>query len=329
MKILLPFVAVVALFCLGLLGAAPRLEWLFGVVLPYLAAGLFLVGLIWRVLSWARVPVPFRIPVTCGQQKSLPWIRRNPLENPVSAPAAIGRMALEILCFRSLMRNVRAKMLPENRLVYSTDLSLWLGAMAMHWAMLAIVVRHLRLFTNPVPAFVTFVEKADGFLDLGLPVFFLSSIVFIAAVVYLLFRRLRIPQVRYISLATDYFPLLLLLGIGLSGICLRHVHRTDVSGIKALALGLVSFHPVVPASISPLFFGHLMLVCVLVAYLPLSKLSHMAGVFLSPTRNLPNNSRRVRHINPWNYPVKVHSYEEYEDELRDKMEAAGTPVDKH
>jgi hypothetical protein len=55
---------------------------------------------------------------------------------------------------------------------------------------------------------------------------------------------------------------------------------------------------------------------------------HMAGVFLSPTRNLSNNSRIVRHINPWNYPVKVHTYQEYEDEFREKMIDAGLPVEK-
>ena len=329
MRILLPLIAVAALFSLGLLGAVPGLGWVFGVAVPYLAAGLFLGGLVRRVLIWANVPVPFRIPVTCGQQKSLSWLPRQRLENPAHTPGVIGRMALEILFFRSLLRNVRARMVEKRRLVYGTDLSLWLGAMAMHWAMLIIVVRHLRLFTNPIPGLVRVLEKADGFLDVGMPVFYLSTIVFILAAAYLLARRFRIPQVRYISLANDYFPLFLLLGIGLSGLCLRHVFRTDVRDIKVLALGLVSFHPVAPASISPLFFGHLFLVCALAAYFPFSKLMHMAGVFLSPTRNLANNNRRVRHINPWDYPVKVHTYEEYEDELRDKMEAAGIPVEKH
>jgi nitrate reductase gamma subunit len=91
---------------------------------------------------------------------------------------------------------------------------------------------------------------------------------------------------------------------------------------------LVSFHPTMPAGLSALFYGHLFLVCILIAYLPFSKLLHLGGVFLSPTRNLANNSREVRHINPWNYPVKVHTYEEYEDEFRDKMKAAGIPVER-
>lgn len=54
----------------------------------------------------------------------------------------------------------------------------------------------------------------------------------------------------------------------------------------------------------------------------------MAGIFLSPTRNLSNNSRMKRHINPWDYPVKVHTYEEYEDEFRELMIEAGLPVEK-
>ncbi|MFN3480827.1 MAG: menaquinol oxidoreductase, partial [Thermodesulfovibrionales bacterium] len=58
------------------------------------------------------------------------------------------------------------------------------------------------------------------------------------------------------------------------------------------------------------------------------KLVHLGGIFLSPTRNLANNNRMVWHENPWNYPVKVHTYEEYEEEFREKMKMAGIPVEK-
>ena len=82
MNVLVPLAAVGGLFLLGLLGGAPGMDWIFGVVLPYLAVALFFGGLIYRVMSWANVPVPFRIPTTCGQQKSLPWIKQDKLENP-------------------------------------------------------------------------------------------------------------------------------------------------------------------------------------------------------------------------------------------------------
>jgi nitrate reductase gamma subunit len=35
-----------------------------------------------------------------------------------------------------------------------------------------------------------------------------------------------------------------------------------------------------------------------------------------------------RHVNPWNAPVKLHTYEEWEAEFRDKLQAAGIPKDK-
>ncbi|MHC4419739.1 MAG: sulfate reduction electron transfer complex DsrMKJOP subunit DsrM [Planctomycetota bacterium] len=328
MRVLLPLIIVAGLFGLGLLGTAEGAGWVFGVAIPYAAVVIFVCGLVYKALSWENVPVPFRIPTTCGQQKALTWIKPQRLENPPGGLSAIGRMALEVLLFRSLLRNTKSELVDGTKLVYRTDLWLWLGAMAMHWAMLIILIRHVRLMTNPVPACVTFVEQADGFFEIGLPVVFATTVFFCVAVTYLLLRRLLTPQLRYISLIGDYFPLFLLLGIGLSGAYLRHLDKTDVTAVKELALGLASFSPGVPEGISPIFYGHLFLVCVLLSYFPLSKLVHMPGVFLSPTRNLANSNRRVRHVNPWDYPVKVHTYDEYEDELREKMVGAGLPVER-
>jgi len=327
MSVLFSLVAVVILFVIGLSGAF-GLGAIFGVVIPYLAFVVFLGGLAYRVWGYASVPVPFRITTTCGQQKSLPWIKQAQLDCPSDKLGVIGRMALEILFFRSLLRNTKTKLLGEGKVVYATDLALWLGGLAFHWPLVVVVLRHLRLVTNPVPSCIVFLQQADGFLEVGVPVFYVSSVVFIVALAFLLFRRLFDPQVRYISLPNDYFPLFLLLGIGLSGFWLRHVDKADVVRIKELAVGLVSFSPAVPDGIAPLFFGHLFLVCVLLAYIPFSKLTHMAGAFLTPTRNLANNNRMVRHVNPWDYPVKTHPYEEYEDEWREKMKGCGVPVDK-
>jgi nitrate reductase gamma subunit len=328
MNVMVGLVAVLGLFVVGLAGGALGMGWVFGVVLPYAALLLFVGGLIYRVLGWASVPVPFRIPTTSGQQKSLSWIKQQKLDNPHSTFTVIGRMALEVLFFRSLLKNTKTEMVEGRRLVYATDLALWIGAMAMHWSLLIVLIRHLRLFTNPIPFYVTFVENTDGFMEIGLPVVYITSIVFVIALAYLLYRRLGISQVRYISLINDYFPLFLMLAIGVSGVWLRHLAKTDIASVKEMALGLVRFSPVVADSVSPLFYGHLFLVCVLLAYFPFSKLVHMAGVFMSPTRNMANNNRAVRHINPWDYPVKVHTYEEYEDDLREKMIGAGIPVEK-
>jgi nitrate reductase gamma subunit len=327
-NILVALIAVSVLFLAGMVGAGAGLRTLFGIIIPYFALCIFLVGLIYRILGWAGVPVPFRIPTTCGQQKTLPWIRHDKLDNPDSTMGVIGRMAIEVFCFRSLLRNSKTEVAEGRYPVFRPSLLLWFGALAFHWSMLVIVTRHLRLFTEPVPSLVTLLTQADGILQIGLPYYFMTTFVFLVSLLYLVLRRISNPQVHYISLLSDYFPLFLLFGIGISGFWLRHLQKTDVVGVKELVMGLISFNPTVPQGLSLMFYGHLLLACILVAYFPFSKLMHMAGVFLSPTRNLANNNRRVRHINPWDYPVKVHPYEEYENEFREKMRAAGIPVEK-
>jgi nitrate reductase gamma subunit len=156
----------------------------------------------------------------------------------------------------------------------------------------------------------------------------ISGFVLLGAATFLVLRRILIPQMTYISLPADYFPLFLISTIAITGILMRYILKVDIVSVKNLAMGLVTFSPKVPEGIGVLFYIHLFLVCVLLAYIPFSKIVHMAGIFMSPTRNLSNNSRFVRHINPWNYPVKVHTYQEYEEEFRDKMIEAGLPVEK-
>ena len=64
---------------------------------------------------------------------------------------------------------------------------------------------HLRFFTEPVPACIQFLEKLDGFLQIGLPGLMLSGVALLAGVTFLFLRRIWIPQVKYISLGSDYF----------------------------------------------------------------------------------------------------------------------------
>jgi nitrate reductase gamma subunit len=236
-------------------------------------------------------------------------------------------MALEVLAFRSLFRGTASRIEPGPRLIYRDRKALWLAAMAFHWSLLVILLRHLRLFVEPVPKVSLILDRLDGFFQVGAPPFYIADGLILAALVYLLQRRVREPQIRFMSLFTDYFALFLLLAIAVSGVWMRYFARTDIVAVKQFAIGLATFAPAVPKNVGAWFYVHLGLVSTLAAYLPFSKLVHLGGVFLSPTRNLANNNRAKRHVNPWNYPVKVHTYEEWEDEFHDKMEAAGLPLE--
>lgn len=305
-------------------------QLIFGVIIPYAAIFIFIVGIIYRVWKWARAPVPFRIPTTCGQQKSLPWIKANNLENPYNTAGVIGRMALEVLLFRSLLRNTTTELKQGLRkLVYKESLLLWLGALVFHWCLLIILLRHLGLFTQPVPSFVLFLQELDGIFQITVPALLLTDIIILIALTFLILRRVVNSQIRYISLPSDYLTVLLILGVAISGILMRYFFKVDLVSVKELALGVLTFQPSIPPDgIGLPFYVHLFLVCALFAYFPFSKLVHMAGVFLSPTRNLANTNRIRRHVNPWDYPVKVHTYEEWEDEFRDVMKDAGLPLEK-
>ncbi len=332
--------SLLAVFVLALIawvGSIWELQWLFGIVIPYLAVIVFIGGFARRVMGWSRSAVPFRIPTTCGQQKSMPWVKQAKIDNPSTTFGVVIRMFLEIVTFRSLFRNTRMKLSSGPKASYDLEIFLWVGALAFHYAFLTTLIRHSRFFLEPVPVCIQLLEKVDSFFrvevlydvaQVGLPGVYVSGLVLLAAVTYLFLRRLFVTNVRYISLSSDFFPLFLIMGIAFTGILMRYFTKVDITGIKELSMGLVTFRPSIPEGISALFYVHLFLVSVLLMYFPFSKLMHLGGIFLSPTRNMTTNTREVRHVNPWNHPVKVHTYAAYEDDFREKMIEAGLPVEK-
>lgn len=331
MNALISLMAVVVLVLIALVGVqVPGLNYVFAVVIPYAAAISFVAGIVYRVWLWAQAPVPFRITTTCGQQTSLPWIRANKLDNPSNTGGVVGRMLLEVLLFRSLFRNTSVELEKGPRLLYTPQRYLWLGALAFHWSFLIIFVRHLRFLIEPVPGCVIALTYLDSFFQIGVPILFATDVIIVAAVTYLFLRRILDDKLRYISLASDYFPLLLILGIAITGILMRYTPlKTEIVAVKEVCMGLLSLQPgALPEGISTIFYIHLFLVCVLFAYFPYSKLLHAPGVFLSPTRNLANNNRAVRHVNVWNYDVNVHTYDEWEEENKDVLKSAGYTLER-
>ncbi len=331
MKYAFSFLAVAILIGVAWLGSQiPGGQSIIGIGLPYLAMLIFLGGFVYTVVGWAKSPVPFSIQTTCGQGKSLDWVKRDKLEAPDTTSEVVARMALEIVTFRSLFRNTKSEIHDGPKLTYESSKWLWLFAILFHYSFLVIVLRHMRLFLDQAPGWLQALEFGDAILEIGAPTLYMTDVAILAGLLLLFARRIVNRHVRYISLANDYFPLFLLIAIVVTGILMRYFLRTDIDimAIKKLAVGLVTFSPVIHGEIGAIFYIHIFLVCALLIYFPFSKLMHMGGVFLSPTRNMKNNSRAVRHINPWNPDVKPHSYAGYEDEFREFMVDAGIPVDK-
>lgn len=339
MGLFISLIAIVILIIISIIGAVfEPLHLVFGIIIPYLALAFFLFATIFRIIKWARSPVPFRIPTTAGQQKSLDWIKQNKLDNPSSLLGVLGRMILEVLLFRSLFRNTKFKLEQTKTLTYRTDKWLWLFALLFHWSLLIIVLRHFRYFTEPVLFFVPFLQEIDGLFQIGIPIVYITNYTIIIALLFLFLRRIINQQIRYISLASDYFPLLLIFSIAITGVLIRYFFKTDLVAVKDIAVGILCFHP--PElekfnEVGILFYTHFFLVCCLLIYIPISKLMHFGGILMSPTRNLANNNRMKHYNNPSKnilkeemYTLKYHTYQEYEDEFRDVMKNSGLPTDK-
>ncbi len=227
-------------------------------VLFYFAAAVFAVGLAYRIRLYARTPAPLKIPTTPA---------------PVTKTGVVARMAKEVVFFESLFKASKWT---------------WLFGWIFHFAMLLVLLRHLRYFTEPVWFWVTWVQ----------PFGLYAGFAMVAGLVGLWVRRLAVDRVRYISAPSDHLMLLLLIGIAGTGLMMKYVAHTDILSLKAFILGLIYFDwQPIPAD--PVLLVHLSLVLALMIIFPFSKLLHAPGLFFSPSRNQVDNPREKRHLAPW------------------------------
>ena len=224
-------------------------------VLFYLATAVFTVGLVYKIRLYARTPAPLKIPTTPA---------------PVTQSGVVVRMAKEVVFFESLFKSNKWT---------------WLFGWVFHVALLLVVLRHLRYFTEPVWFWVKWVQPFGlyaGFAMLG-------------GLVALSVRRFAVERIRYISSPSDHLMLLLLIAIAASGLLMKFVAHTDIVSLKAFVLGVICFDwQPIPAD--PVLLTHLGLVLVLMFIFPFSKLLHAPGVFFSPSRNQVDNAREKRHV---------------------------------
>ena len=230
----------------------------FYALLFYLAAGVLVVGVAWKCWVYARTPQPLKIPIPPA---------------PTTRRGVVLRMLVEVTLFRSL---------------YRSNKWIWLFGWIFHVALLAVLLRHLRYFTEPVWAWVALIQP------LGL----YAGFAMLAALLALWARRFLVDRVRYISNPSDHLMLALLAAIAASGLAMKYVARTDIVALKAFFLGLLAFDwQALPAD--PALLIHLALVAGLMIVFPLSKLLHAPGVFFSPSLNQVDDARERRHAAGW------------------------------
>lgn len=227
-------------------------------LLFYAATVVFVGGLAYRIYLYARTPAPLKIPTTPA---------------PVTRGGVVIRMLKEVTIFESL---------------FKSNKWIWLFGWLFHAALLLVLLRHLRYFTEPVWWWVELIQPFGKY----------AAFAMLAGLFGLWARRFLVDRVRYISAPSDHLMLVLLIAIGISGAMMTFVAHTDIVAVKAFFLGLMWFNwQPFPADIFLII--HLTLVASLMIVFPFSKLLHAPGVFFSPTRNQVDNPRERRHVAPW------------------------------
>lgn len=224
----------------------------------YAATAILVIGVAMRVVRYARVPAPLVIPTTPA---------------PTTRLGVAARMAREVVYFESLFKGNKWT---------------WLFGWMFHFAMLLVLLRHLRYVTEPVWSWVAAMQW------LGL----YAAFAMVVGLAGLWARRVFVDRVRYISAPSDHLMLALLMGIVLSGLAMKYLWHTDVVALKAFMLGIINFD-FKPLPADPALIVHLSLVIGLMVIFPFSKLLHAPGVFFSPTRNMRDDPRERRHVARW------------------------------
>jgi nitrate reductase gamma subunit len=178
----------------------------FIIALAYLAGLVFGLGLLWRLYSYVRTPMPWPEATTPA---------------PVGEGGAVVRVLGDILLFPNL---------------FKADKLLWVGAWIFHATLGLILVRHLRYFTYPVPGIVLWLPTVALWV----------ASAFGLATLYLLWRRLALPRTLYVSGLPDYFALVLLGAIAGTGILVKYWAHVYLVDVKAFVLGLLTLNPVAP-----------------------------------------------------------------------------------
>jgi nitrate reductase gamma subunit len=92
--------------------------------------------------------------------------------------------------------------------------------------------------------------------------------------------------------------LLLLIGIGATGLTMKFVMPVDILMVKQFFLGLMRFQ-INELPMHPGVLIHLGLVAILMIIFPISKLMHAPGLFFAPSRTQVDNAREFRHLSAW------------------------------
>jgi nitrate reductase gamma subunit len=140
--------------------------------------------------------------------------------------------------------------------VFAVNPALWFGEWVFHASFLLVLLRHLRYFLDPVPAWVWSVQTPGLIAGYVLPL----------SLAYILVIRLLTTREKYASPA-NVALLSLVLAISSIGVLMHLAFKPNLVDAKLFVFGIMRFSPH-PAPDSMFFTVHFVLFLVLVLLLP-------------------------------------------------------------
>lgn len=168
----------------------------------YVATIILVVGVVMKIVRYARTPSPLVIPTTPA---------------PITRSGVALRIGREVTLFESLFKGNKWT---------------WVLGILFHYGMLLALLRHLRYFTDPVWWWVGMIQWIGIYAGMAM----------VVGLAGLFVRRLFVDRVRYISSPSDYLILALLFFIGFSGLMMKYVSHTDIIAVKEFIRGVLTFH---------------------------------------------------------------------------------------
>lgn len=228
------------------------IAFLFYYVTPYIAVIVFLGGIAYRLYCW--------------RQKSPVTAHLSLFPRPQSRLGRLGDTLVDMFTLKGL---------------WQVNKPLWAGGFIMHLGLLLLLLGHVRAFTDYYFLWELLQWGKEQQTQFSHVAGTIASLLFMIPLFYLLARRFS-GAVKWLSTPEDYFVLVLLLGIAITGNHMRFLLEVDSHQVRNFIQGLFFFRwQPVPVSAGASFIYHFAFVQLLMVYFPFSKLSHTIGAVLS------------------------------------------------
>ncbi len=221
------------------------------IFLPFLTLIVFIGGIIYRLNVWRKTPSPGRMTL---------------FPAPSKGAGTFWGVVRESLLFSGLYRG---------------DKTLWGFAWIFHVALLLIFVGHIRVFTDFPALWAALSIDAD---TMSATFGGIAGIVIVLTALALLVRRVGIGRVREITNSADFFAVILILAILITGNMMRFGEHFDLELTRTFFSQLMTFSfSGIEVPQSGIFRVHFLLAQLLIIYIPFSKIMHLGGIFFTQT----------------------------------------------